>query len=475
MNTNTQALREAMDEELSLVLSDPESKLSPGARRGIEYVRAALSHPPAPEQASGERPAPMTREFCADFPGTAAGIINELAQQIDAATTTAEPAVEAVPSGIKVERSFRWDGDALHHVPQLLIEFDPVPMNSPNDAKGWADRDAMAAALSASPAAPEQASGEHPVTLTDVLQKRCYEWGVYWRSSDAHGVKLTTEQALELLRDALGVEVEIAATPTAEPAVEAVADGLLKRAVDLHEKSGMPWAEAEELALSEAGIEDRHIDELTGNTDHATICSLLSKEDVREFTRTILIYGQNLLSASPAAPESAKPDRTRMNYYKNDACTAPSADHPDCICWTAKPEQQAQAGCDYCNNPMFAGFKCDNCGRKTEQQAQAGEPEVVAAVDGDEASRRMIWSKDFAAFDLAVGCELITLQAHREAMAKLTASLNLLWQGRFTKKDAALKACVEAIESLQETYARFYYTKRHAAGDAAITQAQEAL
>jgi hypothetical protein len=70
------------------------------------------------------------------------------------------------------------------------------------------------------PPAPEQASVEHPVTLTDVLQKRCYEWGTYWRSSDAHGVKLNTEQALELLRDALGVEVEIAATPTAEPVGE---------------------------------------------------------------------------------------------------------------------------------------------------------------------------------------------------------------------------------------------------------------
>ena len=64
----------------------------------------------------------------------------------------------------------------------------------------------------------------------------------------------------------------------------------------------MPWQEAEKLALSEAGIEDRHIDELTGNTDHATICSLLSKEEVREFTRTILIYGQHLLSAAPTPP-----------------------------------------------------------------------------------------------------------------------------------------------------------------------------
>lgn len=48
----------------------------------------------------------------------------------------------------------------------------------------------------------------------------------------------------------------------------------------------------------------------------------------------------------------------------------------------AKPDQQAQAGCDYCNNPMFAGFKCDNCGRKPEQQAQSGEPEVEEVPKG---------------------------------------------------------------------------------------------
>lgn len=82
-------------------------------------------------------------------------------------------------------------------------------------------------------------------------------------------------------------------------AVKDAPNGLLKRAVDLHEKAGMPWAEAEELALSEAGIEDNHIDEISGNTDNSIICFLLSKEEVREFTRTILIYGQPLLSAAP--------------------------------------------------------------------------------------------------------------------------------------------------------------------------------
>lgn len=50
----------------------------------------------------------------------------------------------AVPLGLTIERSFRWDGDARRHIPTLLIEFEPVPAGEPNDAKGWADRDSMA-------------------------------------------------------------------------------------------------------------------------------------------------------------------------------------------------------------------------------------------------------------------------------------------------------------------------------------------
>lgn len=46
-------------------------------------------------------------------------------------------------------------------------------------------------------------------TLRDELQQKCCDMGVYWRAPDAHGVDLTIEQAAELLRDALGVEVDI--------------------------------------------------------------------------------------------------------------------------------------------------------------------------------------------------------------------------------------------------------------------------
>ena len=48
-----------------------------------------------------------------------------------------------------------------------------------------------------------------PDTLTSRLQQQCTDWGTYWRAPDAHGVELTPEQALQLLRTALGVEVEI--------------------------------------------------------------------------------------------------------------------------------------------------------------------------------------------------------------------------------------------------------------------------
>ncbi len=57
----------------------------------------------------------------------------------------------------------------------------------------------------------QQADGD----LTRRLQQQCSDWGSYWRAPDAHGVQLSHEQATELLRNALGVEVEIAASPPA--------------------------------------------------------------------------------------------------------------------------------------------------------------------------------------------------------------------------------------------------------------------
>ncbi|NDZ11541.1 hypothetical protein C7T35_01170 [Variovorax sp. WS11] len=59
------------------------------------------------------------------------------------------------------------------------------------------------------PSAVEPVAVMEADTLRSQLQKQCSEWGTYWRASDSHGVELTKPQAIELLGNALGVEVEI--------------------------------------------------------------------------------------------------------------------------------------------------------------------------------------------------------------------------------------------------------------------------
>ena len=62
---------------------------------------------------------------------------------------------QPAPSGVrKVDRGFRWDSEAQCHIPTLEVEFDPVPAGFPNDAKGWQERDQLAAWLQGMPAQP---------------------------------------------------------------------------------------------------------------------------------------------------------------------------------------------------------------------------------------------------------------------------------------------------------------------------------
>ena len=52
------------------------------------------------------------------------------------------------------DRGFRWDAENRQHIPQLLIEFTPVPANEPNDSNGWKDRDNLAAMLASASTPP---------------------------------------------------------------------------------------------------------------------------------------------------------------------------------------------------------------------------------------------------------------------------------------------------------------------------------
>lgn len=74
-----------------------------------------------------------------------------------------------------------------------------------------------------------------PETLRVELQKMCSAWGAYWRGSDAHGVELTTEQAVDLLQSALNVEVEIKdeeAAQQANPSTDSIVQAAVIRALD---------------------------------------------------------------------------------------------------------------------------------------------------------------------------------------------------------------------------------------------------
>ena len=67
---------------------------------------------------------------------------------IEARVMGAQPAPSINEGVRKVTLSFRWESEAQHHIPTIEIEFDPVSPNSPNDAKGWQDRDRIASMLS---------------------------------------------------------------------------------------------------------------------------------------------------------------------------------------------------------------------------------------------------------------------------------------------------------------------------------------
>jgi hypothetical protein len=71
--------------------------------------------------------------------------LKRLFRACQAIPSATPPAQVEQPDCRVVDIGFRWDGK--QHIPKLVIEFTPVPMNSPNDAKGWKDRDALAAAL----------------------------------------------------------------------------------------------------------------------------------------------------------------------------------------------------------------------------------------------------------------------------------------------------------------------------------------
>jgi ribosomal protein L37AE/L43A len=94
------------------------------------------------------RPEPIEK---VTSPATAedAEIASSIAQR-----NQAEGAAIQVPACTIVRQGHRYDAENLQHVPQLVIEFTPVPFGIPTKSTGWADRDALADMLTALAAKP---------------------------------------------------------------------------------------------------------------------------------------------------------------------------------------------------------------------------------------------------------------------------------------------------------------------------------
>ena len=68
------------------------------------------------------------------------------------------------------DRGFRWDAETRQHIPQLLIEFAPVPENEPNYSKGWKDRDSLAAMLASAPTPPVSEDKDKIIAAANALE-----------------------------------------------------------------------------------------------------------------------------------------------------------------------------------------------------------------------------------------------------------------------------------------------------------------
>lgn len=88
-----------------------------------------------------------------------------------------------------------------------------------------------------------------------------------------------------------GDQMHAYARAYAEQRVREEREALLKRAAELHVKAGMLWPDAEELALSEAGIDAAAIDELIGECASSGLDALLTTpDDLRAFARAVLVH-----------------------------------------------------------------------------------------------------------------------------------------------------------------------------------------
>ena len=156
--TPTQALTQRLSDEADQCRNDGADDIA----RLLDEAVAALSAAPAgePVAPTDEALARVAHKgyddyWAEDSPGRETEAWAASAKAVLATFAAPVPAEPVLPLCKVAAILHRWDSAAQQHIPTLVIEFEPVPANSPNTAKGWADRDRLAAMLAAAPASPK--------------------------------------------------------------------------------------------------------------------------------------------------------------------------------------------------------------------------------------------------------------------------------------------------------------------------------
>jgi len=99
---------------------------------------------------------------------------------------------------------------------------------------------------------------------------------------------------------------------------------LLDRAEALHLNTGMPWREAEKLALSEVGVDDAAIVELVGECLTLGTEALLTGDEICDFARAVLVHGSALAVSLPARDQAGMREllrcAERVRAWMGDGC-----------------------------------------------------------------------------------------------------------------------------------------------------------
>ena len=105
---------------------------------------------------------------------------------------------------------------------------------------------------------------------------------------------------------------------------------LQDRAEAIHLSAGMPWHEANRLALSEIGVDDAAIEELTGECAHRG--DFLTGDEIPDFVRAVLVHGSALMVTAPASAHNDLHDLLRMAHkvrdWMGDGCSPDDTPKP---------------------------------------------------------------------------------------------------------------------------------------------------